>query len=137
MNDWATDFVEREVTAGVRPSSVPERLCEICRDLMGASGASLLLVSDRGIPGVLASTDAISTRLADFQITLGEGPSLDAVTLARPIVVRDLTTTVSGWAFFPEAALHDGVQAIYAAPLVGGSRTLRRTHLLLRPPDRA
>ena len=64
-------------------------------------------------------TDAVSERLAELQLTLGEGPSLDAAAYGGPVLASDLAAaeTAARWPVFAPAALQAGAAAVFAFPL--------------------
>jgi hypothetical protein len=65
-------------------------------------------------------TDEVSERLAELQLTFGEGPSLDASASGGPVLAADLTDEESGrrWPVFASAACRAGAAAVFAFPLV-------------------
>ena len=72
---------------------------------------------------LLRATDGVSRRLAELQLTLGEGPSLDAFASGGPALVSDLADRESGlrWPVFAPAACQAGAAAVFAFPLAVGS----------------
>jgi hypothetical protein len=68
-------------------------------------------------------TDEVSERLAELQLTLGEGPSLDASAFGAPALASDLADGESGrrWPVFAPAARLAGAAAVFAFPLVIGA----------------
>jgi ANTAR domain len=68
-------------------------------------------------------TDEVSERLAELQLTLGEGPSLDASASGGPALASDLADGESGrrWPAFAPAARQAGAAAVFAFPLVIGA----------------
>jgi ANTAR domain len=68
-------------------------------------------------------TDAVSEQLAELQLTLGEGPSLDASASGGPALASDLADRDSGyrWPAFAPAALGAGAAAVFAFPLGSGA----------------
>jgi hypothetical protein len=68
-------------------------------------------------------TDELSERLAELQLTLGEGPSLDASASGGPALASDLADGESGrrWPVFAPAARQAGAAAVFAFPLVIGA----------------
>ena len=62
--------------------------------------------------------------IEEFQLTLGEGPGIDAQADACPVLVEDLSSTAGRWTQFVPAAQGLGVGAAFAFPLqVGAIRT--------------
>jgi hypothetical protein len=68
-------------------------------------------------------TDELSERLAELQLTLGEGPSLDASASGGPALASDLADRESArrWPVFAPAARQAGAAAVFAFPLVIGA----------------
>ena len=68
-------------------------------------------------------TDGLSERLAELQLTLGEGPSLDASVSSGPALAADLADGESGrrWPACAPAARQAGAAAVFAFPLVIGA----------------
>ena len=64
-------------------------------------------------------TDDVSEQLAELQLTLGEGPSLDVAASGGPVLASDLADAEYGrrWPAFALAALQVGATAIFAFPL--------------------
>jgi hypothetical protein len=64
-------------------------------------------------------TDEVSEQLAELQLTLGEGPSLDAAASGGPVLAGDLAAGESGrrWPVFAPAARQAGAAAVFAFPL--------------------
>ena len=68
-------------------------------------------------------TDPVCERLSELQLTLGEGPCLDVLASAAPVLAADLGDADSSrrWpAFAPEARGY-GAGAVFAFPLVVGA----------------
>src|SRR5450759_1190140 len=57
----------------------PRRICQLCVQTLGVTGAGISLVTDTGNRGVVCATGDVSGRIEDLQFTLGEGPCIDAV----------------------------------------------------------
>jgi hypothetical protein len=72
---------------------------------------------------LMRATDGVSRRLAELQLTLGEGPSLDAFASGGPALVSDLADNESGlrWPVFAPAACQAGAAAVFAFPLAVGA----------------
>ncbi|GHE70210.1 GAF domain-containing protein [Streptomyces capitiformicae] len=71
----------------------------------------------------LCSTDDISEQLEELQLTLGEGPCMDAFVRGSAVLTPDLLTTElqDQWAVFAEAALEAGARAVFSLPLQKGA----------------
>jgi len=84
------------------------------------TGAWLSAASGAAAAGHLMHvTDEVSERLADLQLTSGEGPCPDAGACGGPILVSDLSEAEAGrrWPVFAPAARQAGAAAIFAFPL--------------------
>ncbi|HEV2635089.1 MAG TPA: GAF and ANTAR domain-containing protein [Actinocrinis sp.] len=62
-----------------------------------------------------------SAALEDAQFTLGEGPSVAALSSGSAVLVPDLSDAVERWPGFAPAALDLGVGAVFAVPLQVGA----------------
>ena len=54
------------------------RLCEVCTEVTGTTGAGVMLMSGDLPYGSLCTTNDVSARIEDLQYTLGEGPCVAA-----------------------------------------------------------
>lgn len=120
MNDrdrWAGLLAE---TAAERDSQ-PRRISELCVQMLGVTGAGISMVTKAGNHGVICATDDVSARIEDLQLTLGEGPCIDAVGGGAPVLVSDLQDAgdivTERWPAFTEGAGEAGVRAVFAFPL--------------------
>ena len=99
----------------------PQRIAELCVEMLDVSGAGISLVSDTGNRGVVCATDDVSRRIEELQITLGEGPCIDTIHTGTPVLVADLhdrdDIAVWRWPTFLAAAADAGVRAVFAFPL--------------------
>ncbi len=98
-------------------------LCLACVEMLGVSGASLMVMTE-GIASVLSSSDELADRLEDLQLTLGEGPSVDAHATGRPVAEPNLLhPRQQRWIAFASGAAEAGAQAVFSFPLrLGGIR---------------
>jgi len=81
------------------------RLCGACPDIVGVSGAGVMLMSGDIPRGSLCTTDRVSHLIEDLQYTLGEGPCMDAYLRDEVVIEPDLhVPVISRWpAFSPPA----------------------------------
>jgi hypothetical protein len=72
---------------------------------------------------LMRATDGVGRRLAELQLTLGEGPSLDAFASGGPALASDLADRESWlrWPAFVPAACEAGAAAVFAFPLAVGA----------------
>lgn len=100
------------------------RLCGAAVKAVPAAGAGLSVMTDGGVRGVAAASDAASERIDELEFALGEGPCMDAFASRRPILEADLTGGgMARWPLYSAAAEAEGVRAAFAFPLqVGAAR---------------
>jgi hypothetical protein len=118
-----------EILAGVvdgapEPSDVPLRLIQACTAALPVSGVGLVLMTDNGPAGIVATSDPPATTMEELQFTLGDGPCVESSRTGRPVLQPDLADTGPlRWPAFAAGALDAGIRAIFAFPLrVGGIR---------------
>jgi len=98
------------------------RLCEVTRDVVGMSGAGVMLMSGDAPRGSLCSTNEVSNVIEELQYTLGEGPCVDAHNQNRVVLESDLAHPgASRWLAFTPQAVEIGVRAVFAFPLQVGT----------------
>ena len=89
--------------------------------MLDVSGAGVSLISDIGNREVVCATDDVAMRIEELQVTLGEGPCVDAINGGAPVLVPDLDDrrdlTPERWPAFLSAAAAAGVRAVFAFPL--------------------
>jgi hypothetical protein len=111
------------------------RLCEVARDVVGVSGAGVMLMSGEVPSGSLCTTDDVSMLIEDLQFTLGEGPCVDAYHQSRVVLEPDLTHPDSlRWLAFTPQAVDAGVRAVFAFPLQVGTVRLGALNLYRDAP---
>src|SRR4051794_17327159 len=103
----------------------PMRICELCVQMLGISGAGIAMVTAEGHRGVVCATDDVAAKIEELQLTLGEGPCIDAATALAPVLVPDLEDAsdlaVERWTAFIPGATETGVRAVFAFPLRVGA----------------
>jgi hypothetical protein len=105
-----------------RGRDAADRLCGACVNLLDVDGAALSIIYDGAISRSLGASSMISRELDELQFTLGEGPCLDAVNSAAPVLVPDLNDpAMERWPGFARAAAQRGVQAVFALPVAVAS----------------
>jgi hypothetical protein len=97
--------------------SLPERLAEACRQLLGVDGTAITLENTSLERITLWTTDGAAARLEDLQEVVGQGPSHQAFTTGEVVVTR-LDGTERRWPDFIGAArlILDGAK-LYALPI--------------------
>jgi hypothetical protein len=101
-----------------------KRLCEVCAEVVGMSGAGIMLMAGDVPQGSLCTTGKVSALIEESQFALGEGPCIDAYHTNRPVLEPDLANPVTPrWLAFTGPVLDAGVRAIFGFPLnMGGVR---------------
>jgi hypothetical protein len=105
--------------------SVLYRICVVGVDGDLGSGAGVARIAG-GRHDLLAASNTLAAGAEGLQITLAEGPCLEAVRSLRPAFAADLSSggALERWPRFARAALDQGVAAAFAFPLmVGGVAT--------------
>lgn len=98
------------------------RLCSALVRALPASGAGMTLTLGGALPMALAASSVEAERLEELQLTLGEGPCVDAVRHRRPVLESDLVGAGSRrWPVYGPAACRMGVAAVFAFPLQAGA----------------
>jgi hypothetical protein len=98
-------------------------VCAAAAAAVAVTGAWLSAASGGEAGYLMQVTDAVSEQLAELQLTLGEGPSLDAAASGGPLLASDLGTaeTAGRWPVFAPAARQAGAAAIFVFPLQIGA----------------
>jgi hypothetical protein len=111
------------------------RLCEVSADVIGMSGAGIMLMSDDVPRGTACTTDDVSALIEDLQYTLGEGPCVDAYHRQTPVLEPDLAApTTPRWLGFTGPVLAAGARAVFGFPLQTGSVRLGALNLYRTEP---
>lgn len=95
---------------------------DVCAAAVAAvevTGAWLNAASGAEAGHLMWVTDQVSEQLAELQLTLGEGPCLDAAASGGPVLASDLSEMEAAgrWPVFAPAARQAGAAAIFALPL--------------------
>lgn len=101
-----------------------QRLCRAAADGLSLPGGALHLVNNDGAPGLAASSDAVTARVADLTFTTGDGPSTEAIRLRRPVLVADVADGPRRWPGFTQVARENGVRAFFCFPIQLGGLVL-------------
>jgi hypothetical protein len=118
------------MAAGGWPESETQRLCEVCAEVTGVSGAGIMLMSGDVARGSVCTTDHVSAVIEQLQYDLGEGPCVDAYHLDAPVLEPDLADPErSRWLAFTGPAVEAGARAIFGFPLQVGAVRLGAMNL--------
>ncbi|MEW2303293.1 GAF and ANTAR domain-containing protein [Streptomyces sp. NPDC006655] len=101
-------------------------LLDVCTAAVAAlpvGGAGVSAMSRGRASHPLYSTDSVSQQLEELQLTLGEGPCVDAFVLGSSVLCTDLLAgeLQRHWTVFADAALEAGARAVFAFPLQIGA----------------
>lgn len=88
-----------------------------CLDLLDVSGAAVVLMTRDCSRHVACTVGPVMRDLESLEVTLGEGPFVDAFTTGRPALEADLGHRCSRWPMFGPQAVALGVRAAFALPL--------------------
>lgn len=98
-------------------------VCTAAVAALPVDGAGLSAMSRAAASHPLCSTDDVSAQLEELQLTLGEGPCLDAFAQGSAVLTPDLLAGApqDRWVVFADAALGAGARAVFAFPLQMGA----------------
>lgn len=127
---------EQAARRGVRVGVVDVCTAAVAALPVGGAGLSAMSRTARSHP--LCSTDNISEQLEELQLTLGEGPCVDAFLQGSAVLTPDLLARElqDRWMVFAEAALEAGARSVFALPLQMGAISPGVLDLYARVPVR-
>ena len=112
-----------------------QRLCDVCAEATGLTGAGIMLMSGDIPRGSVCTTDSVSALIEQLQYDLGEGPCLDAYHQDRPVLEPDLADpAVARWPAFTGPVLAAGARALFGFPLQVGAVRLGALNLYCDAP---
>jgi hypothetical protein len=118
------------IAAADDPGRGTKRLCEVCAEVTGASGAGIMLMSGDTPRGSICTTDTVSDLIEQLQYELGEGPCVDAYNHDRPVFEPDLAEPrTPRWLAFSGPVIAAGVRAVFGFPLRVGAVRLGALNL--------
>src|SRR3977135_4038530 len=94
MGGERRDRILGKLIAGAPPELETRRLCEVCRDVTGMTGAGIMLMAGEVPRGSVCTTNEVSALVEELQFELGEGPCVDAHHQGRPVLEPDLAAPV-------------------------------------------
>jgi hypothetical protein len=123
------------LAGGEAPELETRRLCEVCAEVTGVSGAGIMLMSGDVPRGSVCTTNNVSALIEELQYGLGEGPCVDAYNQDRPVLEPDLAQPATArWLAFTGPALDAGVRAVFGFPLQIGAIRLGALNLYCDRP---
>lgn len=102
--------------------SLPELLCQDACRRLPISAAGIALMNDTGAIEMTVGSDERASTIEELQLSLSEGPCLDAHATGRLVIHPDLgALALELWPLYTPAVLALGVRAIFSFPLrIGG-----------------
>jgi hypothetical protein len=98
--------------------SMVDRVCGAAVSLLSLSGAGISLMVDGELRGTAGASEAGIEVVQELQLTLGEGPCVDAWRYMEPVLEADLAgAALVRWPAFAHAGVQAGVRAVFAFPL--------------------
>jgi hypothetical protein len=116
-------WVAEQAESQGAPVSVPI-LCETAVARLGISGATQTVEMSSGWPETRYATDDLGARLAELQVTVGDGPYLDVRRDGGgPVLVPDLDSPAiqRRWPLFAPLAVQSGAGALFVLPMTVGT----------------
>lgn len=102
--------------------SLIDRVCIVAVDRLSLSGAGLSLMADGDLLGTAGVSEPGIAAVQELQLSLGEGPCVDAWARGEPVFEADLAEpAVVRWPAFAAAGAQAGVRAVFALPLALGA----------------
>ena len=119
----------------ISPELETSRLCSVCAEITGMTGAGIMLISGDVPRGSVCTTNEVSAVIEQLQFDLGEGPCVDAYCHDRPVLEPDLAAPATPrWLAFTAPAVEAGVRAIFGFPIQVGAVRLGALNLYRDQP---
>jgi GAF domain-containing protein len=112
-----------------------EAVVQFALHALQCTSAGVALVSGRGRPEVLASTDPQVAALYQFQIEADDGPLIAAIRQQCPVLVRDVETETRWSEAWAARARAVGIRSVAHLPLTMGGRAVAVLSLFSDVPD--
>jgi hypothetical protein len=97
-------------------------LCSVAAEITGLSGAGIALASSVGGMTTLCTSGAVARSLMQLEMTLGDGPGVEAARTGIAVEESDLLRTVSTrWPLYSPEALAIGAKAVFGFPVRVGA----------------
>jgi len=118
---------------GIEPET--RRICNVSAKVTGMTGAGIMLMSDDVPQRSICTTDSVASLIEQLQLTLGEGPCVDAHNLQRPVLEPDLAQPARArWFGFAPPAVEAGARAVFGFPIRIGAARLGALNLYRDEP---
>ncbi len=126
--------VRAQVGEGKHTALSLAQLCVVCEEMTSLPTSIVLSSTGQSQAAVVASDGAAV--IEQLQLTLGEGPGIDAYAEGRPVLIEDLAGAARRWVLFTPAARDLGVRAVFAFPLQLGAVRIGVMSLYAGPANR-
>jgi hypothetical protein len=127
--EWRKTGAERliqilELMTQGRNGRAPRTLCATAAEIVGVSGAGIALVSSGGTFTRLCTSNDVSAKLMEIELTVGEGPCLDVCATNGSLSVPNLLSYEDPhWLAFAPLAGSSGARAVFGFPIrIGAAR---------------
>lgn len=101
------------------------RVCTALERAVPSSGAGMTMAVEGTPTLVLAASGAVAEQLEELQVTLGEGPCVDAIASRRPVLESDLVGSgARRWPAYASEAAVLGLRGVFSFPLQVGAACL-------------
>ncbi|MHB8243502.1 MAG: GAF and ANTAR domain-containing protein [Solirubrobacteraceae bacterium] len=99
-------------------TSVVEQVCVAAAQLLALSGVGISLMSQGQLRGTAGVREGGIAMVQELELTLGEGPCLEAWARMEPVLEPDLANPRQvRWPTFAQSGVRSGVLAVFALPL--------------------
>ena len=124
MNEDGVVRIWTEVARESKGESVTlAHVCAAAVTLVGVNGVGVTVRVGSSAWATMHATDETASTLEELQVTVGQGPCVDAFSDGGPVLAADLTAREYQlrWPAFAPGALGAGARAIFAVPLQLGA----------------
>jgi hypothetical protein len=105
-----------------RDDSPTLSLCRAAAEIMELDGASISLTSSEDEMTSLCASDGVAQSLCDLEITVSEGPAMNAIRSGVVISEEDLFNSLrQRWPLYTPGALELGARAVFGFPVRVGA----------------
>jgi hypothetical protein len=109
------EFTEVLVTGGDLDSYL-RWLAIRAAELLEVRAVAVLLVAENDVLDLAASSGELAELIGRYEVSLREGPAMDAYRSRTPVECDELSTTTARWSRFTPIALDAGLVAAHALP---------------------
>lgn len=103
--------------------SLPALLCQDASRRLPIDRAGICVMNEAGSIELVVGSDPLAVQLEELQLTLGEGPCMDAFGSSRIALYPDIDAEVGRWPAYAGAVRGLGVRSMFSFPLrIGGIR---------------